>query len=167
MKWVIVRGFPDYEINSLGIIRRVTGRRRGTIGLIKKPFVIDKGYHQTHLYKDGKRKRFFIHTLVAQAFLPPKPSIKHEVAHIDGDAGNPAASNLCWKTHKENEEDKLRHGTLLHGEDVGTSKLTVDDVVAIKRKLKYGLSQAVIAKEYGVCQSSISNIKIGRRWKHV
>lgn len=40
-------------------------------------------------------------------------------------------------------------------------------VKQIKRDLKAGKSQTLIAKEHGVSQVMITHIKAGRVWKHV
>lgn len=40
-------------------------------------------------------------------------------------------------------------------------------VKKIKRDLKAGKSQTLIAKEHGVSQVMITHIKVGRVWKHV
>lgn len=46
-------------------------------------------------------------------------------------------------------------------------KLTIEKVKEIKKKLLTGLKQYDIAKEYGVKQTTISEINIGKTWKHV
>ena len=52
----------------------------------------------------------------------------------------------------------------VRGDNVGTSKLSEPDVVAI---LKDTRLQRIIAKEYGVSVSAISHIKTRKTWAHL
>lgn len=50
-----------------------------------------------------------VHVLVLEAFDRPRP--KGAVCrHLDGNPINNHLSNLAWGTHKENTEDRKRHG---------------------------------------------------------
>lgn len=51
-----------------------------------------------------------VHALVALAFLGPRPD-GHEVRHGPNGKSDNRASQLCYGTHKQNEEDKLRDGS--------------------------------------------------------
>lgn len=58
-------------------------------------------YYEIGLYKDWVRKRFWIHRLVAIAFLWEHPFLK-EINHIDGDKKNNNVLNLEWVTRSDN-----------------------------------------------------------------
>ena len=62
-------------------------------------------YYAVILSKDGEKKFFRVHRLVALAHIP-NPLGLPVVDHIDRDKLNNAATNLRWVTH----EDNLRHG---------------------------------------------------------
>lgn len=76
----------------------------------------DDGYPSVRVALAGKRVRYAVHSLVAAAFLPPRPTPRHEVRHLDGDKLNPHADNLAWGTQKENADDRERHGRTSRGQ---------------------------------------------------
>lgn len=51
---------------------------------------------------------FYVHRLVAQAFLPQKSDEKTEINHIDGDNGNNHYTNLEWVTSSENKRHSYK-----------------------------------------------------------
>ncbi len=55
------------------------------------------------LCKNGIRKFFSVHQLVALIFIPnDNPTEKTQVNHIDENKQNNHVDNLCWVTPKEN-----------------------------------------------------------------
>ena len=64
------------------------------------------GYRRVQLSKDGKRKYFFVHILVALAFIP-NPENKPEIDHINTDRVDNMVENLRWSTRKENASNPL------------------------------------------------------------
>ena len=62
-----------------------------------------RGYNRVWLIKNGERKRFFVHRLIAETFIP-NPENKPCVNHIDCNIENNKADNLEWCTQKENSE---------------------------------------------------------------
>ena len=67
------------------------------------------GYWQVKLFKNGMRKYYNIHRLVAQTFIP-NPDNKPEVNHIDGFKDNNKPDNLEWVTSRENQLHAFRLG---------------------------------------------------------
>ena len=59
------------------------------------------GYKTVCLCIDGKPKHYYVHRLVASAFVE-NPNDYPEVNHIDEDRGNNRAENLEWCTGSEN-----------------------------------------------------------------
>jgi hypothetical protein len=74
------------------------------------------GYPSVRLILDGKRKRLAVHRLMASRYLPPRPSPKHELRHLDGNKSNNDWLNLAWGTAKDNADDRERHGRTSKGE---------------------------------------------------
>lgn len=93
----------------------------------------------------------------------PPPTPKHEAAHSCGNSFCCNPNHLSWKTHKENEADKLVHNTRCKWERHGRAKLKIDSVREI-RSLSGKMSQAKIGEQFGVSQSLISLIHLEKKW---
>lgn len=165
--WRPVLGFDGYEVSNDGMVRSWRPERNfGKRPLAPRLLCANRdadGYTKAVLYINGKRHDKRVATLVAEAFVGPRPD-GMVVRHVDGDRSNDRAGNLLWGTPKENSEDAKRHGTWVHGTKVNTAKLTEADVVAI---LKSREPHAALAKRYGVSPCAIWHIRAGRTWKHV
>jgi hypothetical protein len=89
-----VDGFNGYKVSNFGNLKNKKGK------ILK--FREDKdGYKRTNLYKDNKPHTFYIHKLVAIAFIPNSEN-KPKVDHIDRNHHNNHISNLRWVTTREN-----------------------------------------------------------------
>ena len=76
---------------------------------------------------------------------------------------NPA--HLELGTVKDNVGDRIRDGTNNNGEKHGMSKLTATQVLEIRRRAKEG--SVKLAKEFGVCYQTISEIIHKKSWTHI
>jgi len=117
-RWEPVRGWPHYEVSSLGRVRSIErtllcndGRTRTYRGKLVKGQTDKKiGYIRVMLYDRSSFIGRTVHTLVADAFLPRRAK-GQEVRHLDGNPGNNRVKNLAWGTRSENSLDKRAHGT--------------------------------------------------------
>jgi len=127
-----------------------------------------RGYVYIDLARNGVKKRVLVHTLVASAFVSPKPSNRHQVNHINGVKHDNVPDNLEWVTSSENNlhafATGLRKPPNLHGERNTNAKLTVSQVSEI-RALVGKEPQRSVAKRYGICKSMVGNIQRGDAWK--
>jgi hypothetical protein len=120
-----------------------------------------KGYGLVRI--DGKK--FVVSRYVCELVNGPSPTPEHEAAHScgKGHEGCIAPGHLSWKTHAENEADKLSHGTRLRGERHSRAKLTEAEARQILA-MKGMESQYKLAKRFMVSQTTISEIQTGRKW---
>ncbi|WP_183023893.1 NUMOD4 motif-containing HNH endonuclease [Variovorax sp. UMC13] len=171
--WKPVLGFEThYEVSNLGAVRSV-GRslriRGGGIafrrGRVLRPFRMGD-YLGVSLSADNQVTRAYVHRLVAEAFCDPRDGCL-EVSHENHDRQDNRAANLEWSTHQENEDHKHRSGRRVRGSDIGTSKLTAEDILEVQLMLIGGAPQSALAVMFDVGQSTISKIKRGEIWGHL
>lgn len=93
------------------------------------------------------------------------PSPEHVAAHScgNGHLGCMNPKHLRWATAKENEADKIAHGTLRRGSDINTSKLTAEQVLEI-RSLRGVMKGVDIAKRFGITPAAVSSIQTRKSW---
>lgn len=75
--------------------------------------------------------------------------------------------HLRWATRKENMGDKRRDGTDPTGERHGCSKLTEQDVIDIRARVRAGEMQSTLAAEFGVSRAAVCLLVSGKNWAHV
>lgn len=171
IEWRVVPGFPDYEVSSLGEVRRITANKWAPAGYVVRCSLTHDGYRKLTLsQRDGTRRMLRAARVVAIAFLGPPPSSRHVVAHRDGAKTNDCIENLRWATPEENEADKVLHGTN-RGTPPGSAhhQAVLDEkrVAAIKDLLRSGFSARLLAREYRVGLTTIRDIKDGKTWRQV
>jgi hypothetical protein len=162
--WNDVKDYEGlYEISSHGRLRsldRVVLRCDGVLspkkGKIKAFKIHRKGYLFCALSKNNKQKSMRIHRMVALAFIPNVFN-KAQVNHIDGIKENNTVSNLEWCTNLENKIHAQRN-------HLCNLKLVTSDIIKIRKDTRL---QAEIAKDYGICFQTVSDIKLFKIWKYV
>lgn len=194
-EWRPVVGWEGrYEVSNLGRVKTPNYRGSGRERLFCPVAADGHGYVHVHLRRP--QRSVYIHVLVALAFLGPRPD-GHGVNHIDGVKRNCRVINLEWVTPFENTRHAVRtglvatgarngsytnpkrrpygdrNGSRLHpesrmrGAEVYAAKLTDAAVRTIKQRLASGEYQKDIARDFGVWQSAISAIAVGKTWRHV
>lgn len=93
-EWRVIQGFENYEVSNLGNVASLSYRHTGKRELLSLKTEKD-GYKKVLLYKEGKRKMFTVHRLVAEAFLPRVDGLDF-VNHKDENKSNNAVDNLEW-----------------------------------------------------------------------
>lgn len=95
----------NYSVSENGEVRKNTNN-------YMMKLQIQQGYYHVTLQIEGKAKRFRVHRLVAEAFIP-NPENKPYVNHIDGNRQNNKAENLEWVTPAENTRHAITTGLML------------------------------------------------------
>lgn len=92
-----IKGYENYAITETGEVFNTDTNRalKGSIG--------EGGYKYYRLSKDGKKKMFYAHRLVAEAFLD-NPKNLPVVNHKDGNKLNNCIKNLEWVSYSENSK---------------------------------------------------------------
>jgi hypothetical protein len=147
-----IEGYEEYFVTSCGV---VLSFKYGSILRELKQTTTKKGYKKVKLYKDGKGKNFFVHRLVASAFVD-NPEGKPEVNHKDGSKSNNEAYNLEWSTPKEN--DKHARETLGKGGAYKATPEVVERVLAMKNQ---GYSIRETANWFDISKSTVGLIYKG------
>ena len=107
--WKDIVGYEGlYQVSNEGNVR--TTKRQGTKGGLLKISVSDKyaaKYCYVRLHKNCGEKSFWVHRLVAEAFIP-NPDGLHQVNHKDQNPSNNMVDNLEWCTVEYN----MNYGTI-------------------------------------------------------
>jgi hypothetical protein len=121
-EWRDIKGYEGlYKVSNYGKVKRLAftqeipcRKNKSIIVKIKHEENILKGephYIRNHIRVklcNGNEKRFFLHRLVAQAFIP-NPENKPFINHIDSNPLNNHISNLEWVTGSENMQHALKN----------------------------------------------------------
>ena len=87
-----IPNYPNYSVSSYGRVLR-----NGSRGYMRELKPINhNGRLIVSLSYNGCNKKFYIHRLVAEAFIE-KEDNQYTVTHIDGDLSNNHYQNLKWK----------------------------------------------------------------------
>ena len=162
--WKDVPGWPDWEVSSWGRVgnrkslRIATQRPRGKWGHLKVT-LRNKGAQK----RGEDLKDRAVHTLVMDAFGPPKEEGRPEVRHKNGVAWDNSIHNLEWGSSRENRQDALKHGTMLK-RGTKNAKLTEEDVARIRATPFTRGSDGRLATEFGVNRKLVSMVRRGQRW---
>lgn len=96
--WKDIEGYEGmYQVSNLGRVKSIKFRKEK----ILKPGRDTYGYLHISLSKNGERKQYLIHRLVAQAFIA-NPDNLSMINHKDENPSNNRVENLEWCTAKYN-----------------------------------------------------------------
>ncbi len=125
-----------------------------------------RGYYGFSIWDNqkNKTKHAVTHRLIASTWIP-NPNNYPIINHRDGVRTNNNIDNLEWCTQKQNIAHSINIlGNARCGERNNLSKLTEEQILKIRTDPR---DQRTIAREFGVSQTNIGNIKRRDSWKHV
>ena len=175
--WKDIKNYEGiYQVSNLGRIKTLDKyvnclyeQKRLIKSREIKTFKNNSGYYIVSLYQNNKSKKFLVHRLVAEAFIPNLNN-KKEVNHIDGNKENNCVENLEWVTAKGNilhaTKNKLR---IIDGCNNWQAKMTPDNILFIRNNYKprdKNFGRKALAKRFGCNVSIISNIVARKTYKN-
>ena len=176
--WAPISGYEGlYEISNYGRVKTLqrTVNNNGTTVLLAESVTYGSLWGDRYckgLSKDGVRKQFLAHKLVAEHFLCNKED-KPEVHHKDFDPLNNRVENLEWVTHKENMGYSHRVGRIPYpaNEQHGMSLLSTEQV----KKILWLHEFCIVPRGYwtdlsvrlGISVSGLKHIRFRHTWKNV
>lgn len=122
--WKDIVGYEGlYQVSNLGRVKRLVSVKCKTERFIAITKDKKFGYCRVMLCKNNKTKRFLIHRLLAEHFIP-NPENKPCIDHINGDRSDNRIENLRWCTYKENNNFPIARKNYLKAQIEG--RLTTD-----------------------------------------
>lgn len=162
--WECIKGYDVYQISSLGRVKSFKNPLNPKIISCRHK---KDGYMDVGLYGGLCKKRFRIHRLVAEAFIP-NPENKKEVNHKDGNRKNNSVDNLEWATTSENVKHSyqvLKRASPLKGR--ATRAKPVNQISLSGILIKRHTSIVGASRETGICLTCIKDCLRGKQKEQV
>lgn len=165
-EWRTLDWLRGYEVSEDGDVRHTTRKATRPAGYVLKGCIQNDGYRIYKLTVFGHKRIYKAHRLVCEAFHGRPSNERREVAHCDGNPANNHHSNLRWASRKENDADRVAHGTGPQGEGNPRAKLNIEQVRSIRARFTGAAGQlADLAGEHGLTVSGIRAIISRRTWR--
>lgn len=107
--WKDIKGYEGlYQASSIGNVKSIgryvnakNNSKKYMKSIILKGVANDRGYYMVVLSKEGKKRKVFVHRLIAETFIE-NPKNYTQVNHKDEDKTNNNINNLEWCSCKYN-----------------------------------------------------------------
>jgi len=166
------REHPDfiglYHISDIGEIKSIPKRNKNCNRKQERllnPINRKDGYLGITLCKNGVRKSYLIHRLVAETFIP-NPENKPEVNHKNGFKSDNRVENLEWVDRSENQKHAVKIGLKIMRKGEDHSDATISNKVALEI-FNSNLNIDELIKTYNVSYNIIRKIKNGQSWNTI
>ena len=104
-QWKPIKDYDNYMVSNLGRVKSLNYMGHGEERVLK-PHKNGIGYLRVKLYQNGKKKEFYIHRLVAFAFVEGWFE-GAEIDHINTIRDDNRAENLRFVTRSENMKNEI------------------------------------------------------------
>ena len=170
--WKPIEGYPNYEVSNLGRVRSLNYNKTNQTKILT-PWNNGSGYKLVGLRKDGKRKMFQVHRLVAIAFIN-NPNNYQIINHKDENPSNNYVENLEWCTHKYNlnygtRNERISQKLIINSYMLGRFSKLHHNSKPINQYTKDGIfirswdCTADVERELGFKQQNIGRCALGKR----
>ena len=160
--WKDIPDCEGYQVSNKGNVKSF---KRENPRMLKTP-LCSRGYSKVGLSVNGKTKSKRVHRIVAETFIS-NPEGKPNINHINGIKTDNRVENLEWCTQKENVRHAVDTGLFsATGENNVRCKITEADAMEIKYGYQ-GMKQKDVAEIYGISQSQVCRIRLGKLWGHI
>ena len=153
------RGYAVGDDGSVWSARRTGHRHR----LFDWRRLVPHGDRHGYLSIKLNRQRIGVHRLVLRAFRGRCPA-GMESRHLDGNPSNNWVGNLLWGTPKQNQADRLKHGTDQNGARNPNAKLTERHIPKIRELDEAGATADAIGWLFSVHPRTIRAALRGETW---
>lgn len=127
---------------------------------------VNYDYVYVDLYKNCKRKREYVHRLVAQAFIQ-NPNNCPEVNHKNYIKDDNRVENLEWISRLHNMHHGLVRRNTAVGERASNAKLKQEQVLEIRDHAEQGIPRYALMAHFNMSYSGIKSIINRDTWKHI
>ena len=118
-EWSDIDGYDNYMVSNYGRVKVKNFHGSGKDRILSQNTV--RGYKSVKLSRDGERHAYYVHRLVASAFVN-NPGNYQTVNHINEDKSDNRSSNLEWLSLYDNN----RYGS----HDANVSKANTNGVMS-------------------------------------
>ena len=126
--WKDIKGYEGlYQVSNLGRVKSLKREIKNQYNkyIIKEKIITSfdngKGYLRLYLYKNGISKNYYIHRLVAEAFIP-NPNNYMEINHKSGIKTENFVNNLEWCNRKQNMEHAYKNKLKINKKGIENNK---------------------------------------------
>lgn len=161
-----VPGFQEYAIDEHGNIFRAEPSRGTSVGKQLKSTIGKDGYVRVVLWARNKPAAKTVHSLVAAAFISPRPP-NLEVNHIDGNKKNNHVSNLEYVSRSENLLHRSSKFGIGRGENNHRCKITKEVVLQIRELHSKGFGYKRLSRHFNLSWGLIRSVVTRKTWSHV
>jgi hypothetical protein len=162
-KFIDIKGFEGlYAINKAGQVISYTNDKHKKDKVLKQDN--SSLYARVALTKDNQRKKYCVHRLLAETFIP-NPNNYPVVNHLNGKKEDNSLENLEWCSYSENTKHAFKIGLMTNQKRAvkftGINKRAISYADAEKIRNKYNnekTSHRKLGELYGVSHRAIQQI---------